>query len=150
MKKLRWLTALMGITLLVITGFQGYWLKNNYDREKRTMEIRANVNFQETVRHLQAVKFKLFPFGGVHIMVDDIIAHGVAQEFGIVEKFGCSAQGFWNLAEFLLSAIGITGKHRFHLRLLFNAVQACRNQRCEGEMGIEISTTDAALNANGL
>jgi hypothetical protein len=59
MKKLRWLTALMGITLLVITGFQVYWLNNNYDREKRSMEIKANVHFQETVRHLQAIKFKL-------------------------------------------------------------------------------------------
>lgn len=59
MKKLRWLTLLMGITLLVITGFQGYWLNNNYDREKRTLEIKANVYFQETVRRLQAIKFKL-------------------------------------------------------------------------------------------
>ena len=59
MKKLRWLTALMGITLLVITGFQGYWLKNNYDREKKSMQIRAQVQFQETIRRLQVVKFKL-------------------------------------------------------------------------------------------
>ncbi len=59
MKKLRWLTGLMGITLLVITGFQVYWLNNNYDREKRSMEIKANVDFQETVRRLQSIKFKL-------------------------------------------------------------------------------------------
>lgn len=58
MKKLRWLTVLMGITLLVITGFQVYWLKNNYDREKKTLEIKAQVNFQESVRKLQATKFK--------------------------------------------------------------------------------------------
>jgi two-component system, OmpR family, phosphate regulon sensor histidine kinase PhoR len=50
---------LMVITILAITGFQVYWLKNNYDREKRTMQIKANVNFQETVRHLQAAKLKL-------------------------------------------------------------------------------------------
>ncbi len=50
---------LMVITILVITGFQVYWLKNNYDREKRTMQIKANVAFQETVRHLQAAKLKL-------------------------------------------------------------------------------------------
>ena len=49
----------MGITLLVITGFQVYWLNNNYDREKRSMEIKANVHFQDAVRHLQAIKFKL-------------------------------------------------------------------------------------------
>jgi len=50
---------LMVITILVITGFQVYWLKNNYDREKRTMQIKANVNFQEAVRHLQVAKLKL-------------------------------------------------------------------------------------------
>jgi len=59
MKKLRGLTALMAITLLVITGFQAYWLKNNYDREKRAMHIKANMAFQETVRHLQAIKLNL-------------------------------------------------------------------------------------------
>ena len=40
---------LMLVTILVITGFQVYWLKNNYDREKRSLEIRTNVHFQETV-----------------------------------------------------------------------------------------------------
>src|SRR6266498_4923092 len=50
---------LMVITILVITGFQAYWLKNSYDREKRTMHIRANMAFEETVRHLQTAKLKL-------------------------------------------------------------------------------------------
>ena len=50
---------LMVVTILVITGFQAYWLKNNYDREKRSMHIRANMAFQETVRQLQAAKLKL-------------------------------------------------------------------------------------------
>jgi two-component system phosphate regulon sensor histidine kinase PhoR len=59
MKKLKGLTVLMAVTLAVITGFQGYWLKNNYDREKRTMHIKANMSFQETVRHLQAAKLRL-------------------------------------------------------------------------------------------
>ena len=49
----------MVIAILVITGFQAYWLKNTYSREKRTMEIKANVAFQETVRHLQAAKLKI-------------------------------------------------------------------------------------------
>ena len=47
------------ITILVVTGFQVYWLKNNYDREKRSLQIKTNVAFQETVRDLQAVKLKL-------------------------------------------------------------------------------------------
>jgi two-component system, OmpR family, phosphate regulon sensor histidine kinase PhoR len=51
--------VLMLVTILIVAGFQVYWLKNNYDREKRTMQIKANVAFQETVRHLQMLKLKL-------------------------------------------------------------------------------------------
>jgi two-component system phosphate regulon sensor histidine kinase PhoR len=51
--------VLMLITILVISGFQVYWLKNNYTREKHSMQIKANVAFQETVRRLQADKLKL-------------------------------------------------------------------------------------------
>src|SRR5450759_89515 len=59
MKRLRWLTVLMGITLLIIIGFQAYWLKDNYDRERRTMQIKTGVAFQETIRQLQMAKLKL-------------------------------------------------------------------------------------------
>src|SRR5450759_1481294 len=59
MKRLRWLTVLMGITLIIIIGFQAYWLKDNYDRERRTMQIKAGVAFQETIRQLQMAKLKL-------------------------------------------------------------------------------------------
>ncbi len=59
MKRLRWLTVLMGITLIIIIGFQAYWLKDNYDREKRTMQIKTGVAFQETIRQLQTAKLKL-------------------------------------------------------------------------------------------
>lgn len=60
---------LMAVTILVIAGFQVYWLKNNYDREKHSMQIKANVAFQETVRNLQAIKLKLkepFRFDSIH------------------------------------------------------------------------------------
>lgn len=50
---------MMLVTILAITGFQAYWLKDSYAREKRSMQIKANVAFQETVRHLQALKLKL-------------------------------------------------------------------------------------------
>src|SRR5213595_2545083 len=50
---------LMFVTILALAGFQVYWLKNNYDREKRSLQIKTNVKFQETVRHLQALKLKL-------------------------------------------------------------------------------------------
>lgn len=45
--------------MLIIIGFQAYWLKDNYSREKRTLQIKTGVTFQETVQHLQAAKLKL-------------------------------------------------------------------------------------------
>ncbi|MBL0358609.1 MAG: HAMP domain-containing histidine kinase [Chitinophagaceae bacterium] len=60
MKKIPHLfVLLMGLTLLVITGFQLYWLNNNYDREKRSLEIKTNLLFQDAVRNLQIQKLKL-------------------------------------------------------------------------------------------
>jgi len=53
---------LMFITILVVAGFQVYWLKNSYDREKRALQIKTSVAFEETVRHLQALKLKLKDF----------------------------------------------------------------------------------------
>ncbi len=57
--RLRWLAILMGITILGITGFQAYWLKNNYDREKQTLEIRTSADFHQAILRLQASKLKL-------------------------------------------------------------------------------------------
>jgi two-component system phosphate regulon sensor histidine kinase PhoR len=51
--------VLIIITLLVLIGFQAYWLKDNYDREKRTMQIKTGIAFQETIRQLQTSKLKL-------------------------------------------------------------------------------------------
>jgi two-component system phosphate regulon sensor histidine kinase PhoR len=55
----RWLPVLMGLAILVITLFQVYWLNETFDREKRTLEIRSNVTFRETVYKLQAARLKL-------------------------------------------------------------------------------------------
>lgn len=53
----------MVITLIGIIGFQGWWLKNNYDREKKALVLSTNVKFQEAIRALQAEKLKLIdPF----------------------------------------------------------------------------------------
>jgi two-component system, OmpR family, phosphate regulon sensor histidine kinase PhoR len=49
----------MAITIIIITGFQVYWLKKSYDREKRTLEMRTNMMFRETVHTLQAAKLDL-------------------------------------------------------------------------------------------
>jgi two-component system phosphate regulon sensor histidine kinase PhoR len=62
MQKLRWLAILMGITIVGITGFQLYWLKDNYDREKNTVNIKTEVAFRETILQLQASKLKLDVF----------------------------------------------------------------------------------------
>lgn len=59
MKKLQWLAILMVVAMLGITGFQLYWLKENYTREKKTLAIKTDMNFRETIRHLQGAKLKL-------------------------------------------------------------------------------------------
>ncbi|HEY0432322.1 MAG TPA: HAMP domain-containing sensor histidine kinase [Chitinophagaceae bacterium] len=56
--------ALMAVTILVVTGFQVYWLKDSYDREIRSLQIKTNVAFQAAVRELQTAKLKIrYPFG---------------------------------------------------------------------------------------
>ena len=59
MKKPRLSGLLMVLTILVITGFQLYWLKQNYVREKTSLDIRTDVLFHETVQGLQVVNLKL-------------------------------------------------------------------------------------------
>lgn len=59
MKKFRWPAILMIIAILAITGFQLYWLRNNYDREKQNLDIKANASFRQTILKLQASKLKL-------------------------------------------------------------------------------------------
>ena len=59
MSKLRWLSLLMLVTILALTGFQAYWLKENYDREKNSLEIRSQFLFRETMMHLQVAKLNL-------------------------------------------------------------------------------------------
>jgi len=59
MNKLHGLALLMAIAIIGITGFQLYWLKQNYDREKNTLSIKSEVTFRETIEHLQLSKLKL-------------------------------------------------------------------------------------------
>jgi two-component system phosphate regulon sensor histidine kinase PhoR len=51
--------SMMILAILMVTGFQGYWLKNNYDREKENLAITTNAAFKETVEKLQSSKMKL-------------------------------------------------------------------------------------------
>jgi two-component system phosphate regulon sensor histidine kinase PhoR len=55
----RALPVLMAITILAIAAFQYYWLSKAYEREDRTLEMRTNFMFRETVRGIQASKLRL-------------------------------------------------------------------------------------------
>ena len=55
----RSLSILMVVAILAITGFQVFWLRENYLKEKRNLDFRSNVIFKETVRRLQTKKLNL-------------------------------------------------------------------------------------------
>lgn len=54
-----WQLLLMAIPILIIVGFQVFWLRENYIKEKKNLEFRSNVVFKETVRKLQGKKLNL-------------------------------------------------------------------------------------------
>ncbi len=56
LKNIKWLPVSMAITILGIAIFQLYWLKNTYEREKRTLEMRSNFTFRDVVFSIQASK----------------------------------------------------------------------------------------------
>lgn len=58
-RNIKWLPVLMALTIMIIAGFQVYWLQKTYEREKRTLEMRSNMLFRETVFSLQGSKMKL-------------------------------------------------------------------------------------------
>jgi two-component system phosphate regulon sensor histidine kinase PhoR len=51
--------VLMVISILGITAFQLYWLQQNYAREKKTLAIKTEMTFRETILQLQVAKLKL-------------------------------------------------------------------------------------------
>ena len=65
MKHIKLVPVLMVITILAIAGFQIYWISKSYDREERTLEMRTNMLFRETMRSLQTAKLKLDTLGTV-------------------------------------------------------------------------------------
>ena len=50
---------MMIVAIVAITGFQVFWLRESYFKEKRNLEFRSNFVFKETVRRLQSKKLKL-------------------------------------------------------------------------------------------
>jgi len=61
-KHIKLIPILMLLTILGIAAFQIYWLKKAYDREERTLEVRTNMAFRETIHGLQSAKLKLDRF----------------------------------------------------------------------------------------
>ncbi|MEP6710838.1 MAG: HAMP domain-containing sensor histidine kinase [Ferruginibacter sp.] len=59
MNRQRWLNISMCVTLLIIMAFQAYWLSDNYNREKKALQIKTSIAFQQTLQQLQATKIKL-------------------------------------------------------------------------------------------
>ena len=51
--------VLMALTILGIAGFQFYWLQKAFEREERTLDMRSNMGFRESIFQLQASKLKL-------------------------------------------------------------------------------------------
>src|SRR5204863_6980124 len=67
--KLRIPVFFMVLTILVIVVFQGYWLRKNYQEEKRLLTVRTNLLFRETIMRLQASKLHLD--SNINIRVQD-------------------------------------------------------------------------------
>src|SRR5205809_80673 len=68
-----WQLLLMAIPILIIAGFQVFWLRENYIKEKKNLEFRSSVVFKEAVRKLQAKKLnldKVFKDPGAKIKVE--------------------------------------------------------------------------------
>ena len=59
MNRLRWLAILMIVAIIGITGFQLYWLRQTYEREKKSLNIKTEMAFREAVLRLQMAKLKL-------------------------------------------------------------------------------------------
>ncbi|MEO5564117.1 MAG: HAMP domain-containing sensor histidine kinase [Chitinophagaceae bacterium] len=59
---LRWPVISMLLAIIAITGFQVYWMKNNYEREKQNLDIKTSAAFRQTVLRLQSSKLKLEKF----------------------------------------------------------------------------------------
>lgn len=50
---------LMVISILGIAAFQFYWLKKSYEREEKTLAIKSEATFRQTIQQLQVAKLKL-------------------------------------------------------------------------------------------
>src|SRR5215467_394577 len=96
-----------------------------------------------------AVVLELFPFRGVHVMIDNVITKGGAQHLRSLHQIGRLAQGLRDLAE-RLTLVGIADISAFKLQLLLDAGKPCGEQRGKREIRIEVCAAHAALDANAV
>jgi two-component system phosphate regulon sensor histidine kinase PhoR len=75
LKNIKLLPVLMTLSILAIAAFQFYWLRKAYEREERTLDMRTNILFRETVRSVQSSKLRLDRFnpdsGKTHIFIKE-------------------------------------------------------------------------------
>ena len=75
LKTIKLLPVLMTLSILAIAAFQYYWLQKAYEREERTMDMRTNFMFRETVRAVQTSKLKLDRFVDTSRNTQQVILH---------------------------------------------------------------------------
>jgi two-component system phosphate regulon sensor histidine kinase PhoR len=76
----RFLLVLMTIAILVVTGFQLFWLKKSYDEEKNLMQVKSGLNFRQTIYNLQAQQFrKRFKMADSNVEMKMMKSSGKAQ-----------------------------------------------------------------------
>lgn len=73
MKKIQLSSILMVVAILAVAGFQGYWLKNNYEREKQNLDIRTIYSFRQTILQLQSAKLGLDRFNYDSLRRSDVV-----------------------------------------------------------------------------
>ena len=79
----------MVITILAISGFQIYWISKGVEREERTLDMRTNMMFRETIRQLQTAKLKLDRLGPDSALTTNVYiqrTHGDKPRMRVLQK----------------------------------------------------------------
>ncbi len=80
---------LMVTTILIIVGFQAYWIKNNYDREKKLLESKAGIVFRTAIFKIQAKRLHLPPVvknDNLHSDIKMVIKDGSNDDAVFIQK----------------------------------------------------------------
>src|SRR6476620_6766108 len=111
LRNIKWLLVLMALSILAIAAFQVYWLRKAYEREDRTLDMRTNILFRETVRNLQANKLKLDRMDT--IKTTSLVIH---EKKGSEIKLRTPDPKMAGMIDAMMQKIGDTGKNKVYLR----------------------------------